>query len=176
MVDQAVVVLAGIDLLLIPHGFIDNLPHQDLYRDGWVCLVSADNTEVADRSTVEQLETMPWVVTYHGPTASTPAARQMRMSGIEPHVQVVTENFLTVPGLVAGSGRVALLQQRLADRIPAGLGVRALPCPFDVGPLVEAMWWHPLHEDDPEHRYLRDLLVRATALATAPSDPRAASA
>ncbi len=83
----------------------------------------------------------------------------MRMLGIEPHVQVVTENFLTVPGLVAGTGRVALLQRRLVDRVPAGL-VRALPCPFEVSPLVEAAWWHPMYEHDLEHVYVRDLLVR----------------
>ncbi len=104
-------------------------------------------------------------MTYHGPTASTPAARQMRTLGIEPHVQVVTENFLTVPGLVAGTGRVALLQRRLVDRIPAGL-VRALPCPFDAGPLVEAAWWHPMYEHDPEHRYLRDLLAEIAGGST----------
>jgi DNA-binding transcriptional LysR family regulator len=171
LVEQATQVLTGVDLLLIPHGFVHDLPHQDLYRDEWVCLVAADNTAIGDALTVEQLETMPWVASFHGPTASTPAARQMRMLGIEPHVQVVTENFLTVPGLVAGTGRVALLQQRLADRIPAGLGVRALPCPFEVSPLVEAMWWHPMYDNDPEHRYLRDLLVRAAALAMAPQTP-----
>ena len=105
------------------------------------------------------------MVTFHGPTAATPAARQMRMRGIEPHVQVVTENFLTVPGLVAGSDRIALLQRRLADLLPLDIGVRALPCPLDAGPLVEAMWWHPVYDDDPEHAYLRDLVLRATELA-----------
>jgi DNA-binding transcriptional LysR family regulator len=87
----------------------------------------------------------------------------MRMLGIEPHVQVVTETFLTVPGLVAGTNRVALLQRRLADRIPDELGVRALPCPFEAAPLVEAMWWHPMYDDDPEHRYLRDVVTRTVA-------------
>ncbi len=168
LVEQAAQVLTGVDVLLIPHGFVHDLPHQDLYRDEWVCLVATDNTAVGDGLTIEQLETMPWVVSFHGPTASTPAARQMRMLGIEPHVQVVTENFLTVPALVAGTGRVALLQERLFDRIPAGLGVRALPCPFEVSPLVEAMWWHPMYDNDPEHLYLRELLVRATALAMPP--------
>jgi DNA-binding transcriptional LysR family regulator len=163
MVDAAAQELVHTDLLVIPHGFVDDLPHQDLYRDEWVCLVAAGNTAVGDALTVEQLETMPWVVTYHGPTASTPAARQMRMLGIEPHIQVVTETFLTVPGLIAGSGRVALVQRRLADGIPAELGVRALPCPFDAAPLVEAMWWHPMYDDDPEHRYLRDVVQRAVA-------------
>jgi DNA-binding transcriptional LysR family regulator len=159
IVDAAAQVLVNTDLLVIPHGFVEDLSHHDLYRDEWVCLVAAD---VGDALTVEQLETMPWVVTYHGPTASTPAARQMRMLGIEPHVQVVTETFLTVPGLVAGTNRVALLQRRLADRIPDELGVRTLPCPFEATPLVEAMWWHPMYDDDPEHRYLRDLVLRAT--------------
>jgi hypothetical protein len=78
---------------------------------------------------------------------------------------VVTESFLTVPGLVAGSGRIALLQRRLAELLPLNLGTRVLPPPVEVGQLVEAMWWHPAFDDDPEHSYLRDLVVRATALA-----------
>ncbi|ONI80901.1 hypothetical protein ALI22I_45330 [Saccharothrix sp. ALI-22-I] len=171
LVDTATQVLVNSDLLLLPHGFVEDLSHLDLYRDEWVCLVSADNAEVGESLTVEQLETMPWVMTYHGPTASTPAARQMRMVGIEPHVQVVTETFLTVPSLVRGTNRVALLQRRLADGIPDELGVRVLPCPFEAGPLVEAMWWHPMYDDDPEHRYLRDLVLRAATIVTARPTP-----
>lgn len=166
VVDNARQTLTGIDLLVLPHGFVDGLPHRDLYRDDWVCLVDAAHPAAETGLTAEQLKTMPWVVTYHGPTASTPAARQLRMLGIEPHVQVVTENFMTVPGLVAGTDRVALLQRRLADRIPGDVAVRALPCPFDVGPLVEAFWWHPMYEHDPEHEYLRDLLSRVAAEVT----------
>ncbi|MCX4091603.1 LysR family transcriptional regulator [Nocardia sp. alder85J] len=161
LIDMVEQVLVGIDLVLMPRGFLDNLSYRDLYRDEWVCLVSADNAEVGDELTVRQLETMPWVATYHSPTASTPAARHMRLLGIEPHVQVVTENFLTVPALIAGTGRVALYQQLLVDLIPESVRVRALPCPFPVGPLLEAMWWHPLHDEDPEHRYLREVVVRA---------------
>jgi DNA-binding transcriptional LysR family regulator len=164
-VDRAEQVLLSSDLLVLPHGFISDLSHRDLYRDEWVCLVSTDNVQVEDELTVEHLRTLPWVVTFHGPTAATPAARQMRMRGIELNVQVVTENFLTVPALVAGSGRLALLQRRLVELLPLNLGLRALPPPVEVGQLVEAMWWHPAFDDDPEHTYLRDLVVRATKLA-----------
>src|SRR3954454_15238760 len=146
MVDRADQVLLSTDLLILPHGFVTDLSHRDLYRDDWMCLVAADNPLVGSQLSVAQLEGLPWVVIYHGPTASTPAARQMRMLGIEPQVQVVTENFLTVPSLIAGSDRIALLQRRLVQQIPPGLGVRALPCPFEVGPLVEAMWWHPVYD------------------------------
>jgi DNA-binding transcriptional LysR family regulator len=169
-VDRAATALMGADLLVIPHGFVTDLSHRDLYRDEWVCVVAADNTTVGDELTLGHLESLPWVVTYHGPTASTPAGRQMRMLGIEPRVQVVTENFLTVPGLVAGTERIALMQQRLVDLLPLNSGLRALPPPFEAGPLVEAMWWHPMYDADSEHRYLRELIVRAVAQAISPTD------
>jgi DNA-binding transcriptional LysR family regulator len=169
IVERADQVLLGTDLLLLPHGFVTDLSHRDLYRDEWVCVVSADNPVVDEGLTVEHLETLPWVATYHGQTASTPAARQMRMLGIEPRVQVVNEDFLTVPALVAGSDRIALLQRRLVSLLPLDIGIRALPCPFEAGPLVEAMWWHPAYDDDPEHQYLRDVVSRAAEQAVEPA-------
>jgi DNA-binding transcriptional LysR family regulator len=167
-VDQAQQTLLNTDLMVLPRGFLADLPYADLHRDRWVLVVSADNADVGEALTVEQLQTMPWVATYHGPTASTPAARQMRMLGIEPRVLVVTESFLTVPGLVAGSGRIALLQERLVQLLPLDAGVRALPPPFDVGPLLEAMWWHPVYDRDPEHEFFRGLVLRAARQATEP--------
>ena len=63
------------------------------------------------------------------------------------------------------------LQRRLVRPAPARRrGPRALPCPVEVGPLVEAMWWHPAFDDDPEHAYLRDLVVRAAAMAVGGPD------
>jgi DNA-binding transcriptional LysR family regulator len=170
-VDRADQILLSTDLLVLPHGFVSDLSHRDLYRDEWVCVVSSDNPAVEDELTVEHLETLPWVVTFHGPTAATPASRQMRMRGIEPNVQVITENFLTVPGLVAGSERIALLQRRLVELLPLDIGLRALPPPVEVGQLVEAMWWHPVFDDDPEHAYLRDVVSRAAELASGDSLP-----
>ncbi|MGY1602202.1 LysR family transcriptional regulator [Geodermatophilus sp. SYSU D00815] len=164
-VDRADQVMLTTDLLVLPHGFVTGLSHRDLYRDEWVCVVAADNPVVDEGLDLEHLETLPWVVTFHGPTAATPAERQMRMRGIEPRVQVITENFLTVPGLVAGSDRIALLQRRLVEQLPLNTGIRALPPPVEVGPLVEAMWWHPVFDDDPEHAYLRDLVSRAARQA-----------
>jgi DNA-binding transcriptional LysR family regulator len=160
-VDRAEQVLISTDLLVMPHGFVTDVSHRDLYRDDWVCVVSADNAAVGDELTLQQLGAMPWVVTFHGPTASTPAGRQLRTLGIEPQVQVVTESFLTVPSLVAGTERIGLLQRRLVDLLPLDTGIRALPPPFDAAPLIEAMWWHPMYDADPGHRYLRDLVSRA---------------
>jgi DNA-binding transcriptional LysR family regulator len=170
MVDRADQTLLAIDGMVMPHGFVVDLPHVDLYRDDWVCIVAADNPEVGAALTVEQLTTMPWVASYHGPTSATPASRQMRQLGIEPRIQVVTESFLTVPRLVAGTGRISLMQQRLVPTLPPDSGIRALPLPFEVGPLVEALWWLPAFDRDPEHQFFRELVVEAAAHATRPHD------
>lgn len=167
-VDHAIQTLLGTDLLVLPHGFVTDLPHADVLRDRWVLVVSADNPDVGDELTIEQVEAMPWVATYYGPTASTPAARQMRMAGIEPRVQVVTESFLTVPGLVAGTRRIGLMQERLVRLLAVDVGIRALPLPFEAGPLVDAMWWHPVYDRDPEHAFFRDLVHRAAQAVGSP--------
>ncbi|MCR3736141.1 hypothetical protein LY40_003834 [Prauserella salsuginis] len=105
------------------------------------------------------MTTLPWIVTHHAPTAFTPAVRRLSMIGIEPEVHVVTETFLPVPFLVAGTRRIALLRTPAALRLADAAGVRRLPCPWDVVPLKEAFWWHPAHHTDPAHRWLRDLLL-----------------
>ncbi len=161
VVDNAAEHLRVRDAILLPHGFLTDLPHLDLYEDRWVCLVSSDNAEVGDHLTTQHLRDLPWVLTFHEPTAYSPAARQMQLLGIDVHVQVVTDGFLPVPGLVAGTRRIALLQERLVATLAPDSGVRALACPFEPVPLVEALWWHPVSERDPEHQFLRAAATEA---------------
>lgn len=162
VVERADQALLTTDLMLLPHVAVTALSHTDLYRDEWVCVVSATNPLAGTGLTVDALRTLPWVATYHGTLTSTLSAQRLRTLGIEPHVQVASENFLTAPALVAGSDRIALLPRRLVELLALDVGVRALPCPFEAGPLIEAMWWHPVHDDDPQHSYLRDVVMRAT--------------
>ncbi|WP_235581583.1 LysR family transcriptional regulator [Rhodococcus sp. Leaf278] len=158
--------LVSSDLMLVPHGVVTDLPHRDLYHDRWVMIVSSDNDDIGPTLSVDDLKNSPWAVVFHGPSAATPADRQLRMLGIEPNVQVVTESFLTIPDLVAGSKRIALLQERLARLLPSTSGVRTMACPVEVNELVETMWWHPIYDRDPEHIFLRDIVVRAADSAT----------
>ncbi len=165
MIERVEQVLLTADVLLMPHGFITDLPHVDLFRDEWMCVVSADNPVTDAELTIKYLKSAPWVITYHGHSATTPAASHMRMLGIETSAQVITESFTAVPPLIAGSDRIALLQRRLVEALPPTVGIRAVTPPFASAPLIEAMWWHPARTKDPEHQYLRDLIVRAARQA-----------
>ncbi|MES9539621.1 LysR family transcriptional regulator [Actinomadura sp. NPDC000600] len=160
-VDHAPESLRTVDGVILPHGFLANVPRTELYEDRWVCIVDRDNPAVGARLSLARLEEMPWVVLFDRPTAFAPAAQQLRMIGVEPRVEIVVDGFLQMPFLVAGSDRVALVQERLAWRIADAAGVRVLECPFDAVPLAEAFWWHPMYRSDVAHAWLRELLVEA---------------
>ncbi|GAA4972772.1 LysR family transcriptional regulator [Actinoplanes utahensis] len=162
-VDHAADTLRSADGLLIPHGFVSGLPYLDLYTDRWVCIVSEDHPEVGDALTMDQLADLPWVVIFDRPTAFAPASRQLRMLGIEARVDLVVDGFAQMPFLVAGSRRVALLQERLARLLAPVARIRVLECPFEVIPLAEAFWFNPMYRNDPAHMWLRDILSAAAA-------------
>lgn len=153
--------LRSLDGVVMPHGFLRDVPYRDLYQDRWVCIVSADNAEVGTELTLPQLREMPWVMLYYRPTAFAPAFQHMRLLGVEPKVDVVVDRFLPMPFLVAGTNRVALLQQTLAGKMAVWAGVRVMAPPFNVVPMTEAMWWHPMYRTDPAHAWLRDIMATA---------------
>lgn len=159
-------VLRTFDVLMCPHGYSADVPHMDLFRDRWVCIVAEQNTAIGDTVTVKELANASWVAALDQRTAYTPAAKQLELLGAALNIEVVTDGFLAVPALVAGTSRVALMQERVARTLPPGLGIRMLECPFEALPLIEALWWHPLYEQDPEHRLLRSVFADvALALA-----------
>ena len=153
--------LSSVDGLLIPHGVISGFPSVDLYRDRWVCLVSEDHPDIGDRLTLDDLARLPWAVYQR--THDAPAARQLSLLGIDARVEVSVEAFQLLPAMVAGTARVALIQERLAARLGSPSRVRTLPCPFDAVPLNEAMWWHPVHTRDAAHSWLRETAARVGA-------------
>lgn len=161
VIDEVTEQLRAVDAVLLPHGFLTDLPNLDLFTDSWMCLVATGNSRVGDEITMGDLAELPWVLTYHSPSAFTPAARQLQMLGIQPHVQVVVESFLAIPAFLVGTDRIALVQARLAPLLTSTGAVRALPCPYEAVRLVEAMWWHPMHDNDPAHAWLRTAFTEA---------------
>jgi len=88
-----------------------------------------------------------------------PVMRQLALLDLEPRVAVRVESYLAVPYFVTGTDRVALMQERLATKLAASSNLRVLECPGDAEPIVESLWWHRHHEDDPANAWLRRLIT-----------------
>jgi DNA-binding transcriptional LysR family regulator len=158
VVDDTASLLSTTDGLLMPHGVISDFPAIDLYDDRWVFVVSRDHPGVGERLTRQDLAELPWV-TYQR-TYDAPAVRQLSMLGIEPRVEVSVDSFHTLPALVAGTRRIALVQARLARLFTSLSAVRVLDPPYEAVPLREALWWHPVHTHDGAHAWLRETAAR----------------
>ena len=161
IVEDAVNRLRGADGLLMPHGFLSDLPFTDLWNDTWVIVADEGNPDIGESVTLEDVARSPWVFTYQSRSAFTSATRQIQQLGIEPHVETVVESFLSLPMFIAGTRRLGLSQSSLAGYARKAVGVRVFDPPFDATPIHNAMWWHPVHRRDPEHEWLRTLAVEA---------------
>lgn len=161
VVENTATLLSTADGLFIPHGIISGFPAVDLFTDRWVFLVAADNDSVGDRLTLDDLARLPWVTYLR--TYDAPAARQLSMIGIEPRVEVSAATFQALPFLVAGTRRVALIQESLAARLRGVAAVRVMDPPYEAVPLQEALWWHPVHTHDAAHLWLRETAAHVAA-------------
>ena len=88
--------------------------------------------------------------------------RQLALLDIQPRIAVRVESYLSVPYFVAGTDRVALMQERLATRLAAQMNLKVLECPGVAEPIVESLWWHRQYEDDTAHAWLRRLIVETS--------------
>lgn len=153
--------LRSTDAMILPHGFITEMPYVDLWHDDWHAVVDRSNVGVGDELTMTDLASLPFVLTYASRSAFTSAARQIQQLGIEPKVEVVVESFLSVPYFVLGSDRVGLIQGALVPLARSIGGLRIVRLPFAATPLTNALWWHPVHSSDPEHAWMRALFAEA---------------
>ncbi|MDY7103037.1 MAG: LysR family transcriptional regulator [Actinomycetota bacterium] len=154
IVGQADEALRSVDGLLLPHGYLRLLPSVDIHKDRWVGVVDAANEEIGERLTFDQLPALRWVIPFSRAAPLIAPARQLQSMGVDVRVEVAVESFSVLPHFVEGTGRVAVVQERLADRIVDRSRLRVVSLPVEV-PLFEAFWWHPTLEQDPGHQWLR---------------------
>lgn len=156
--------LRSTDGMLMPHGHLHGLPYQDLWTDGWMIIASADHPAAERGLTLDDVAEAHWVFTFNSASAFTSAGRQIQQLGMEPRIDAVVESFVALPWFVEGTQRLAMVQTSLAKpylREESGAAVVALDVPFEATPITDALWWHPVHEHDPAHRWMRGLLKEA---------------
>ncbi|MEX0427702.1 LysR family transcriptional regulator [Nocardioides sp. DS6] len=156
LVERAVESLRGADALVVPRGYVFDLPSLDLFVDEWVCVVDTGSLEGGTAVTKSDLRRRPFAVFQADPHSTNTALRSLRAQGLDPQVAVYAESYLAMPYFVTGTDLVALFPASLAQRIPNDFGLSVLPCPIPLAAMKQALWWHPVHNGDPEHRWFRE--------------------
>jgi DNA-binding transcriptional LysR family regulator len=172
IVEDAATHLRRADGILLPHGFLSELPHIDVSTDRWVVVAATDNHAIGDPLTIADIRAAPWVFTYQTRSAFTSASRQMQQMGFDPTVACVVEGFLSLPSFIAGTDRLGLIQAHLSQFALQHPGVRILEAPFEATPITNALWWHPVHQRDPAHAWMRELFTEAGRVVGGIAAPR----
>lgn len=150
-----------VDLVVMPREVFtayEQFPHHVLFSDRFVVAVDADNPLVGDSITLEQFTTLPYQASSCGHEVS-PAEAQLDRLGIDRRTEVTTA-FGLAPLLLTGTGRIALIHERLALDLAAQARLRLLEPPFPLDPITQVAIWPVRVADDPAHRWLRRRIVR----------------
>ncbi|VUF15937.1 LysR family transcriptional regulator [Methylobacterium dankookense] len=131
-----------------------------LYRDSYVCLFDAAQVGLAPPISLEDYLRFPHILTSLRETAHGVVDDALAKLGLSRTLAVTTPRFLVVPFLVRAAPVITTMHARLATYFAGALGLTVSPVPVELDPVAVSMLWHASYDDDPAHRWLRQVLLR----------------
>lgn len=147
-----------IDLMIVPERYIiEGQPSKLLFEEEHVCVVWDANPLVGDSLTLEQYMNMGHVSVGFGRSRHMSIEDWfMNQYGFNRRLEVITNDFNTLPQLIVGTQRIATMHQRLARLYAAHLPLRIIQPPVKIPVMREFMLWHRTMDRDPMHQWLRE--------------------
>jgi DNA-binding transcriptional LysR family regulator len=96
------------------------------------------------------------VVSPRGATGN-PVERALAERGHERRIALRVPHVSTLAAILPGSDMVATVPDRCVPTILRGLPLISVPLPFALPPNEVHQWWHPRHDHDPGHAWLRSM-------------------
>lgn len=96
-------------------------------------------------------------ISRRGVTGVGPVDDALAALGLRRHVAAITGGHVAALALARGTDLVACVPERHTQNLRSGLCPLALP--FPVPSLTISLFWHPRHQADPAHIWLRRLVL-----------------
>ncbi|MFO0448734.1 MAG: LysR family transcriptional regulator [Pseudomonadota bacterium] len=165
---------ADLSICLFGH-FPDEFLTKQLFADGFVCAVREGHPRVGATLTLDEYLALDHlVVAPLGKPSFVDAMLAER--GLRRRIRCTVPYFLAGLLLAAAGDDVLTVSARAAHALAPRLGLRLLPPPLPLPDYTLNLLWHPRVDNDPAHRWLRELLVRAAAAALPEAGDEAAPA
>ncbi|MFJ9993799.1 LysR family transcriptional regulator [Pseudomonas putida] len=146
-----------VDFAIMPDQYLSELHARELlFEDDYQCVVWRDNPLVGDSLTLEQYLQLGHVATNFGSNREPSFGEKMlRRYGKARRVELTSSSFNTVPHLLVGTHRVAVMQRSLATLYAGFLPLKVLALPFELPLLREFALWNKVLDSDPAHSWMR---------------------
>lgn len=151
------------DLVVLPERSMQpNTRHRLLFSDPYVCLAASHHPEIPGVLDLDAFCRVPHVQVKAKATdvpSRSPIDSILETMGRRRRVAATVSTMFSVGRIVAHSDLIATLPRRVAEVATGTLPVRIHPAPIDLWDVRIAVGWHERCQDDPGHRFFRDLVV-----------------
>lgn len=146
--------------LLNPRENLDQVSHAHLFTDHWVMVGCAENPRLNGEVRFEDFCTMPYVEVRPGGLPSL-VERTLDEIPNRPRSAVSVPSFSLAIRNVIGTDCVTVVPSLTIDQF-SGSHLKIIDPPFHVPEIDQFLIWHSRDDDDPGHRFFRDLLLDST--------------
>ena len=132
---------------------------QTLFKDRFVCAVSASHPRIKTKLTLEQLQQEPHLVVSTSGTGHLVIERAIMARGLRRNVGLRLANFLGVDFIIAETDFLGLLPEHVGEIMAISGRVRLFPLPFESPAYRITQNWHERYSHDPANVWLRHLVA-----------------
>jgi LysR family nod box-dependent transcriptional activator len=154
-----------VDLLItIDYAISADHPSRILFEDDYVVVGWEGNPAMSEPMTKERYFELGHVTSRFG-KARLSAFEDwfVRRQKQQRNVEIIAPSFMSLPGMVVGSNRIATMHRRLATRVTQYLPLVMREVPLDIPPIREAIQWHISNNNDPAIRWVVEKLLAAAS-------------
>lgn len=148
-------------------GYFDQIPARHasarLFTEEYVCIVRKKHPLVAGTLPLAKYLKLGHVLVSQVGGGVGSVDRALALQGKSRRVVARVSHFLMVPTLVARTDLVAALSRRVAEAFADPLKLQVLKPPIELPRATVGHAWHEQMENDPGHRWLRELIARVAA-------------
>lgn len=133
----------------------EQLCHQPLFEDRYVCVVRENHPITSDTLSLESYLNLAHVHISSRTSGSGYVDYALEKLNLSRRIVVRTQHYLMVPKLVTQTNLAATVQSAFAN-IP---GTKTLDLPITLEPQGVHLYWHRSRNDDPIIQWLKNILV-----------------
>jgi DNA-binding transcriptional LysR family regulator len=143
-------------------GFVPQLEkffhEMTLFRQSYVCAVSADHPRVRHGLTLAQFETEDHAEVTRSGTGHLIVNRELLRQGITRRVVLKIPNFLSAGVLAERTSLLILIPEYLADFFKSQSRIQTFPLPFEMQDYAVKLYWHERYHRDEGIVWMREVI------------------
>lgn len=153
-------VVLGFDAILKPPAYLSSTK---LFEDRMACVVGMQHMiGKSGRLTLEEYVSRKHMLISRTGTRVGLIDEWLAERGLARRIALIVPHFLSAPFIVAKTDMILSLPERIALDFIGLAPLKIVPIPIELPAYDLVMVWHPLHDLDPAHRWLRDQIVEVS--------------